>query len=184
MFTKVIQMEKNISIPEGIKVSVAGTKVSVSGKNGNQEKDFASPLFAGVLKIEADGKVFKVSTAETKRKIKSEVGTVASLVQNMIEGCQKNYTAKLKVIFMHFPITVKVSGAEVVITNFLGERKARSAKILVGCKVEAKGDEIFISGNKKEDVGQTCANIERATWIKARDRRVYQDGIFTVEKSW
>jgi len=177
-------MEKNIQIPEGVKVSVAGSKVSVSGKNGNQEKDFASPLFAGVLKIETDGKVFKVSTDETKRKIKSEVGTVASLVQNMIEGCQKNYTAKMKVIFMHFPITVKVSGAQLQITNFLGEKKPRAAEILAGCKVEVKGDEVFVSGNKKEDVGQTCANIERASWIKARDRRVYQDGIFIIEKSW
>ncbi len=177
-------MEKNVSIPDGVNVKVEGFRVSVSGKNGNLEKDFTSPLFRGVLKLESDGKVFKASTAETKRKIKSEVGAVASVVRGMIEGCQKNYTAKLKIIFMHFPITVKVSGQQLQITNFLGEKKPRAAEILAGCKVEVKGDEVFVSGNSREIVGQTCANIERASWIKARDRRVYQDGIFLTEKSW
>ncbi len=177
-------MEKNVSIPAGVNVKVDGFKVFVSGKNGNLEKDFASQLFAGVVKVESDGKVFKVSTAESKRKIKSEVGTIAAVVGGMMEGVQKNFSAKMKVIFMHFPITVKVSGSQLHITNFLGEKKPRAAEILAGCKVEVKGDEIFVSGNSKELVGQTCANIERASWIKARDRRVYQDGIFTIEKSW
>ena len=59
----------------------------------------------------------------------------------------------------------------------------RKAEIIGNCKVDVQGDEIIITGISKEDVGQTAANIERATWVKARDRRVFSDGIFIIEKS-
>ena len=50
-----------------------------------------------------------------------------------------------------------------------------------GCKIEIKGDEIIVTGIDKEAVGLTAAKLERVTKIKARDRRVFQDGIFRVE---
>ena len=44
------------------------------------------------------------------------------------------------------------------------------------------GDEVVVTGINKESVGQTAANIEQATRIKARDPRVFQDGIYVVGK--
>ena len=44
--------------------------------------------------------------------------------------------------------------------------------------------EVFIDlPRRKEKVGQTSANIERACRIRGRDRRVFQDGIYIVEKA-
>jgi len=81
---------------------------------------------------------------------------------------------------MHFPFKVEISGNEITINNFLGEKIPRKAKIVDGCKVEIKGDEISVSGINKESVGLTAARLEIATKVKNRDRRVFQDGIFRL----
>jgi large subunit ribosomal protein L6 len=49
--------------------------------------------------------------------------------------------------------------------------------------VAVQGDELIVAGINKEHVGQTAANIEQATRIKRRDPRVFQDGIYCIEKS-
>ena len=69
-----------------------------------------------------------------------------------------------------------------MIQNFLGERYARKADILETVKVEVKAEIITVTGIDKEKVGQTAANIERATKVKNRDIRVFQDGIYIVKR--
>jgi large subunit ribosomal protein L6 len=64
----------------------------------------------------------------------------------------------------------------------LGEKYPRVAKIVGRTQVRVDGDEILVSGISKEEVGQTAINIERATAVRYRDRRVFQDGCYLVEK--
>lgn len=175
-------MEVLVKIPEDVSAEVKDFKVSVSGKKGKLEKDFSSPLFDKFVKIEKGDSVIKVSSESMKRKIKSQVGGIAAHIRNMVKGVTEGYSSKLKVVYLHFPMSVKVVGKEVVVSNFLGEKAPRRATILGDTKVEVKGEEITVSGTDKNDVGQTAANLERATKIAARDRRVFQDGIFVVEK--
>jgi len=87
-------------------------------------------------------------------------------------------------VHAHFPMQVAITkeGDTVSVSNFLGERKPRIAKIVEGAKVELKGGEIVVSGINKEAVGQTAADIEQTTRIKGYDPRVFQDGIYLVEK--
>jgi large subunit ribosomal protein L6 len=89
----------------------------------------------------------------------------------------------MKIVYAHFPMTVKVKGNLINIDNFLGERSPRVAKIMGDVKVSVKGEDVTITGINKEDVGQTMANIEQATKIKRRDPRVFQDGIYLVDKT-
>ena len=49
--------------------------------------------------------------------------------------------------------------------------------------MKVKGQEIIVEGIDKEATGQTAANIEQATRITKWDRRVFQDGIYIVEKA-
>ncbi len=174
-------VKREIIIPDGISVDIERLKISVSGAKGALEKDLFSPLFRDV-KIEKTGNRIVITSESEKRKTKSIAGTMEAHIINMIRGVSDGYKYKLKIVYMHFPITVKVSGKEVIVQNFLGEKMPRKAEIIGDVKVEVRDDEIIVSGINKEDVGQTAANIERATWIKARDRRIFQDGIFLVSR--
>ena len=76
-----------------------------------------------------------------------------------------------------------MGGSEVQISNFLGEKRPRRAKIVGSTQVEIKGDVLLVNGPDIEAVGQTAANVEQATKIKNYDPRVFQDGIYIVEKA-
>jgi large subunit ribosomal protein L6 len=49
-------------------------------------------------------------------------------------------------------------------------------------KVALGADEVTVAGIDKESVGKTAANIEHATRIRERDPRVFQDGVYIVER--
>ena len=81
-------------------------------------------------------------------------------------------------------MTLAVQGNQLIVNNYFGERVPRSANILAGVDVKVQNKtEIVVSGIDKEAVGQTAANIERSTTVKKRDRRVFQDGIYLIEKA-
>jgi len=100
----------------------------------------------------------------------------------MIKGVTKGFTYKLKIVFSHFPITVKIKEKTLIIENFTGERNPRKAKIMGDTKVTVKGDDIIVQGINLEDVSQTAANIQNATKIRRKDPRVFLDGIYVYEK--
>ena len=89
----------------------------------------------------------------------------------------------MKIVFSHFPITVKVNEKNVLIENFQGERAHRVAKIWGNTKVVTKGDDIIITGRVLTDVTQTTAEIELKTKVKNKDHRVFLDGIYNYSKS-
>jgi large subunit ribosomal protein L6 len=101
----------------------------------------------------------------------------------MITGVTKGYTYKLKIVFSHFPISVKLEEKNIVIENFTGERKARYTKILGDVKVKIETDDIILSGINLEEVSQTAANIEQATRVKGKDVRVFLDGLYVYERN-
>jgi len=174
-------MEKIVEIPEGIEIEIENFKVKVKGPKGSLERDFYSPLFKGDILVKKEDNKILVRTESERKKIKAMAGTMAAHIRNMVTGVTEGFSVKLKIVYMHFPFTVKVSEKEILVNNFLGERVPRKAKVIGDCKIDVKGDEITVSGISKEDVGDTAANLEKATWIKARDRRVFQDGIFKVD---
>ena len=62
------------------------------------------------------------------------------------------------------------------------EKKCPVAKIPAGVNIEIKDKKIIVSSDSKESAGITVSNIEKATRIRNRDRRVFQDGIYLIEK--
>lgn len=167
-----------LKIPENVKVEVQGLKVKVSGEKGELEREFNEKG----IKIEKIDQKLVVSSESERKKMRALVGTIIAHVKNMIEGVTKGFTYKLKVVYSHFPITVKVEGDKVLIQNFLGERVPRVAKIVGKTQVKVQGSELIVSGINIEEVGQTAANIEQACRIVGYDRRKFLDGIYIVSK--
>jgi len=163
-----------IEIPKDVQVEVKGDTVIISGKLGKFERRFKT---LGV-KIERKDNSLEVNGGEGGKML---AGTIESHIKNMFKGVTEGFSHKLQAVHSHFPMSVEVKGNKVLIKNFVGEKKPRTADIVGKTKVEVKGADIFVSGPDKEAVGQTCANISLATVIKQKDCRVFQDGIYMVE---
>ena len=50
-------------------------------------------------------------------------------------------------------------------------------------KVNVKGTDIIVEGVDIEKVGQAAGKIEQLCRITNKDRRIFQDGIYIVEKN-
>ncbi len=172
-------MEKRIKLPEGFEAEVSNGLVKLNYNGKTESKWFKTKL----IELHKEGDEIIIKGVNSKRRTIAMVNTAASIIRNLIKGLEKGYVYRLKIIHSHFPMNVQVSGREVIISNFIGERKPRKAKIIgENTVVEIKGKEIIVKGTNKEHVGQTAANIEQATRVKARDPRVFHDGIYLVAK--
>jgi large subunit ribosomal protein L6 len=168
-----------IEIPEGISVTLEERTISVKGKLGTVKKDFTKlPAF---LKVENN--IIKIEPYGTRRKDFAISKTAQSIINNMIKGVQNGYKYKMKIVFAHFPITVKIKDGKVHVENFFGERKARISKIVgESTKVAIEGDDLVITGPHLEHVSQTAANIELSTRVKNKDQRVFLDGVYVYSR--
>lgn len=173
-----IETVDSVEVPANVKVQVEGRVVTVEGEKGTLVRDFSH---ASIL-IHLIGKEVEVRANWPRKKERALVKTIRTHIQNMITGVTKGFTYKLKIVFSHFPISVKVQGEKVLIENFIGERSSRAAKIIGDVKVIPKGDEVIVQGINLEDVSQTAANIQNATNIKSKDPRKFLDGIYVYER--
>lgn len=175
---RAIETVATVEIPEGVDGTLEGRIVTIKGEKGELVRDFSH----APINIQLDGKTVTVQASWPRKKEAALVGTVRSHIQNMIKGVTKGFTYKLKIVFSHFPITVKIKEKTLAIENFTGERNPRKAKIMGDTKVTVKGDDIIVQGINLEDVSQTAANIQNATKIRRKDPRVFLDGIYVYEK--
>ncbi len=172
------EIARQVEIPEGVAISVDGNTVTVKGPKGEVSRQLSYPE----IEIRKEDSHLVVNSRLDRKRQRAMVGTLASHISNMIAGVTKGYEYRMKVVYSHFPIQLKAASDELVINNFLGERKSRSARILPGTKVDVGKDEVVVTGINKEHVGQTMANIEQATRVRGFDIRVFQDGIYLVDK--
>ena len=162
------QIEKlsaELEILEGVTVTYNKPMITVQGPLGKTWKSFKKiPVTIEVV----EGKViFKAQG--TRDKSRAIMNTARSLVRNMCEGVIEGYTIKMKIVFSHFPVTVKVEGKQVLIENFQGERAPRKTNIWGETKVVPKGDDVIITGHVLTDVSQTAAEIENGSRVKNKD---------------
>ncbi|MCE4610657.1 MAG: 50S ribosomal protein L6 [Desulfurococcales archaeon] len=177
--SKDVLVRLDVEVPDGVEVEVEGLKVRVKGPKGELERDFSHAK--GVLIRKEDGRIVVESFFANARK-RALVGTIAAHIKNMIKGVRGGFRYKLKIIYSHFPMKVEISGDRVVISNFLGEKAPRVARIMPGVSVRVEGQDVIVEGVDLEAVAQTAANIELATKIKDKDRRKFMDGIYIYEK--
>lgn len=176
---KITEMKEEMKAPEGVQITLKGKTVTVQGPKGSLSKILAYPK----ITLTVNGNTIQISCSQSPhKKEKALLGTFKAHIRNMVKGVTEGYECEMKTVFSHFPIKSSIEGDHLVIQNFLGERHPREADILENVKVKVKGENITITGIDKEKVGQTAANIERATKVKNRDIRVFQDGIYIVKR--
>lgn len=167
-----------VSIPEGVTVTVESGLITAKGPKGETSRNLEYP---GMLLSQAGGNVVIEAKQATKRE-KRMLGTFQSHVKNVLKGAAEGYVYELKICSGHFPMSVEVLGKEVAIKNFLGENFPRKVPIKDGVTVKVEGDKIVVESTSKELAGQMAASIEQATVVKGRDVRIFQDGCYITNK--
>ena len=175
------QMEKfqdEVIIPEGVKLTLNKHMLSFVGPLGKTHKSFRTiPINIEI----AENKVILNAIGSRKRDY-AILHTARSIIRNICEGLVEGYTIKMKIVYSHFPITVKVEGKKILIENFQGERAPRVTKTVGNTKVVPKGEDVILTGEVWTDITQTAANIELKSKVKNKDHRVFLDGIYAFEK--
>jgi len=179
---KIAFFKEELDIPKNVEVTLeGGHHIRVKGPNGDITKDFSH--IRGIQVSIQDNKII-FSTNFPKGGTLALIKTILSIVNNLINGVQKNYKYISKICYSHFPCSVRVDEKSniIYVENFLGERAPRKAKYPDNVKVEVDGEDVIISGPDKELLGQTAANIKRACRIRKKDPRVFQDGVYLYKK--
>jgi large subunit ribosomal protein L6 len=173
------EISKTIQVPDDVTLSLVNKKITVKGTKGSLTRDFSYATVA----IEGEGKEIRISAKWPRKKEAALVGTIYSHIQNMIIGVTKGFSYKMKIVFSHFPISVKLQNKSILIENFTGERRPRLVKILGDVKVKIDPEDIILSGVNLEEVSQSAANIEQSTRVRGKDPRVFLDGIYVYERN-
>ncbi|MDC0153857.1 50S ribosomal protein L6 [Nitrosopumilus sp.] len=175
------QLEKfqdEVVIPEGVTVTQQKHMLTFVGPLGKTHKSFRKIP----VKLEIAENKISMTTINHKKRDYAILHAARSVIRNICEGLIDGYTIKMKVVFAHFPITVKVEGKDIIIENFQGERAPRKTVIVGNTKVIPKGEDVILTGEVWTDITQTAANIELKTKVKNKDHRVFLDGIYAFEK--
>jgi len=173
------EIYKKIEIPDGVEVSLNENFVSVKGPEGENKREFKF----GNLEFGKEKDYIVVGHKKATKKEKKQINTISAHIANLIKGVQKKFLYELKICFSHFPITVEIKGDEATIKNFLGEKIPRKVTLPKGVETTVNGNVIKTASVNKDLAGQAAACFEKATRITGKDRRVFQDGIFLVNKA-
>src|SRR3989338_3082267 len=162
------KFQEIVEIPKGVNVTLKKRMLHFQCPLGKTHKNFRYiPV--------------NIEVKDRKRDY-SILHTARSIVRNICEGLITGYTIKMKIVFAHFPITVKVQDKTILIENFQGERSARVTRIIGNTKVVPKGEDVILTGEVWNDITQTAANIELRSKVKDKDHRVFLDGVYAYEK--
>ena len=179
-----IEYFQEVEIPENVKITIENNKIIAEGPKGKTSKEIKHFELNKTIFMKIENNKFIAYSTKDKRRYRAMVGTIVAHVRNLIDGVTRGFCYKMKIVYSHFPIKVEIKENKVYIYNFLGERTARIAEIVGNVKVEIKENYLYVKGINIEEVGQTCNNIEQAVRISSWDRRVFQDGIFLVERGY
>ena len=108
------QMEKldlEIEIPKDVSVKFKGRMLQVQGPLGKTHKSFKKIPVA----IEIVENKINLKAMGTRKKHYAILNTSRSLIRTLCEGVVDGYTIKMKIVYSHFPISVKTQDKKVLI---------------------------------------------------------------------
>ncbi|MBR9698888.1 50S ribosomal protein L6 [Candidatus Woesearchaeota archaeon] len=167
-----------VAMPEGIEARLEGMTLIIKGAKGEAKKNIENPI----LNFSIKEKNVSITTIRATKREKKLLHTYKAHVKNMIKGCSEGHHYLLKICSSHFPMNVAVANNQFVIKNFLGEKHPRTLAIKEGVTVKVEGDMIRVESVSKDLAGTTASDIEKLTRRPNFDTRIFQDGIYLIEK--
>jgi large subunit ribosomal protein L6 len=181
MSTDELRDHAKVPLPKGVSFHVEGRTLSARGPLGSVSRPFPSDVVH--LEIKKGEAILTLGLPANRKRAQALLKAWAAHVLNLATGVTVGFEARMKVVAAHFPMKVQVKEDHLLIENFLGEKHPRTASLVPGVSASVDGDFVVISGPDVELVGQSAANIERATRIREYDPRVFQDGIYLIERA-
>ncbi|MBU0471426.1 MAG: 50S ribosomal protein L6 [Nanoarchaeota archaeon] len=171
-------VEERIEIPETCQITFDNKKLFVKGEKGEVSRIMFNPSIS--IKVEANELI--ISSNNLSKKIKKIMNTFKAHIKNIIKGVGEGHVYKLRICSGHFPMSVAVKDNLFEVKNFIGEKVPRKVKLIDGVKVKIDGSEVLVESIDKEKAGQMAASIEQLTRRPGFDLRIFQDGIYIIEK--
>ena len=142
---------KPITVPAGVEVKIDGQHISVKGPKGTLERDVNPEI---TMKLEGD--TLTLARSGEDRKNKSLHGLIRSLINNMIEGVQNEYTKELQINGVGY--RVQKQGNNLNLS--LGYSHPVKYDAPEGISFDVPNpNTIIVKGIDKEKVGQVAAEI-------------------------
>ena len=142
---------KPITVPAGVEVKLDGQHITVKGPKGTLERDINPEI---TVKLEEGTLTFSRSSEE--RLDKSLHGLTRTLVNNMIEGVQNEFTRELQINGVGY--RVQKQGNDLNLS--LGYSHPVIYKAPTGISFDVPNpNTIIVKGINKEQVGQIAAEI-------------------------
>lgn len=172
------EIRREIILEKNVTANLNGNLLKIKGPKGEVERSFVYP---GVSLSIGDNKIAIIIKKDSKKE-KMIIGSYEAHIVNMVRGVQELFVYKLKICSGHFPMSVTASGKEFVVKNFLGETVPRKVGLLPDVEVKINGVDIVVSSPDREAAGLMSGKIESLCRITNRDIRIFQDGVYIVEK--
>ncbi|MBI4452640.1 50S ribosomal protein L6 [Candidatus Woesearchaeota archaeon] len=176
--TKKTGLAEEIEMPNGVTASLSGQFLLIKGPAGEVKRSLTQQK----VKIKTENGRILFEAKRATKKDKKLLGSLRAHVKNMVRGSVQAHTYILKICAGHFPVTATVSGNKLTVKNFFGEKVPRILQLKEGANVKIEGSMIYVTSPNKEIAGQVSADIEQLTRRPGFDLRVFQDGIYIINK--
>ena len=142
---------KPITVPDGVEVKLDGQKLTVKGPKGTLEREIHKNISVSI-----EGNVIKVTRPNDVATNRSLHGLTRTLISNMINGVEKEYTRELQINGVGY--RAQKQGNNLNLT--LGYSHPVIFEAPAGISFDVpNANTIIVRGVDKELVGQTAANI-------------------------
>ena len=140
-----------ITVPAGVKISIADRVVKVEGPKGKLEITHHANMT-----VKLDGTTLTVTRPDDARENRALHGLTRALINNMVVGVTKGYEKKLRIEGVGYQAVIKGKGVELMV-GFANKPNHQPPEG-VTCTVP-DATTILVSGADKQKVGQFAAEI-------------------------
>tara|TARA_B100000676_G_scaffold295071_1_gene333772 strand:+ start:411 stop:950 length:540 start_codon:yes stop_codon:yes gene_type:complete len=167
----------NISIPEKVKVALAGNILNIEGPLGKSSINIDLDIFNLDIK---EGKEISLKPKKIDQNIKRLWGMNRSLINNAVLGSSKGYEKILELVGVGYRASLKGN----ILNLQLGYSHDINFEIPAGIKITVeKQTTLRITGNDKQQVGALASKIKTLRKIEPyKGKGIREKGQYVLKK--